>query len=51
MALNAATLYDFPSIEDVLNITLYNSITFADNYCGYTGKKYHLMLNWVHPMF
>ena len=51
MALNAATLDGFPSIGDVLNSPISNFISFATNYCGYTGTTNYLMINWVHPMF
>ena len=34
MDLNAEALDNFPSIEDVLNGTLYKFITFASKDCG-----------------
>ena len=48
---NAEILDSFPSIEDVLNISLYKFITFAANNYRYTGKTYDLIVNCVHTVF
>eukprot|EP00804_Cyclotella_cryptica_P007127 CCRYP_020034-RB/>CCRYP_020034-RB protein AED:0.46 eAED:-0.11 QI:0/0/0/1/0/0/2/0/484 len=40
-----------PSIEALMACPLSKFIHFAANDCGYTGSRYDLIANWVHPLF
>ena len=42
---------EVPSIEALMACPLSKFIHFAANDCGYTGTRYELIANWVHPLF
>jgi hypothetical protein len=42
---------EVPSIEALMACPLSKFIHFAANDCGYTGSRYELIANWVHPLF
>ena len=42
---------EVPSIEALMASPLSNFIHFAANDCGYSGTRYDLIANWVHPLF
>lgn len=42
---------EVPSVEALMACPLSKFIQFAANDCGYTGTRYDLIANWVHPLF
>eukprot|EP00956_Cyclotella_meneghiniana_P016588 scaffold26237_cov49-Cyclotella_meneghiniana.AAC.1 len=42
---------EVPTIEALMACPLSKFIHFAANDCGYSGSRYDLIANWVHPLF
>jgi len=42
---------EVPTVEALMACPLSKFIHFAANDCGYTGSRYDLIANWVHPLF
>ena len=42
---------EVPTIEALMACPLSKFIHFAANDCGYSGTRYDLIANWVHPLF
>ena len=42
---------EVPTVESLMACPLSKFIHFAANDCGYTGSRYELIANWVHPLF
>ena len=42
---------EVPSVEALMACPISKFIHFAANDCGYSGTRYDLIANWVHPLF
>jgi hypothetical protein len=42
---------EVPTVEALMACPLSRFIHFAANDCGYSGSRYDLIANWVHPLF
>ena len=42
---------EIPKVHAFLACPLSKFIHFAANDCGFTGTRYELIANWVHPLF
>ena len=42
---------EVPTVEALMACPLSRFIHFATNDCGYSGMRYDLIANWVHPLF
>eukprot|EP00956_Cyclotella_meneghiniana_P042975 scaffold249367_cov117-Cyclotella_meneghiniana.AAC.2 len=42
---------EVPSVEALMACPISKFIHFAANECGYSGTRYDLIANWVHPLF
>eukprot|EP00956_Cyclotella_meneghiniana_P015936 scaffold24808_cov102-Cyclotella_meneghiniana.AAC.1 len=42
---------EVPTVEALMACPLSKFIHFAANDCGYSGSRYDLIANWVHPLF
>ena len=46
-----AEMEEVPTVETLMASPLSKFIHFAANDCGYTGTRFELVANWVHPLF
>ena len=49
--IDRAEMEEAPSVEPLMASLLLRFIHFAANDCGYSGTRYELIANWVHPLF
>ena len=49
--LGQAEMEEVPSVEMLMASPLSRFIHFVANDCGYSGTRYELIANWVHPLF
>ena len=52
MALQKITVeVQFPTVDEILVVSIYKYITLDEKNCGYSGKEEQLLFNYVHDLF